>query len=180
MPKNNPTPLWETIYADFARFREDGGGLRPLIRGLVSQGFQALLIYRIFRWFYERGVPTQPIRFVFERFIEVTTGISIPVQAQVGKGLRINHFGGIIMHPKAIIGDMCTVYHGVTLGDLGGHGGAPRVGNNVLIGAGAKILGNIEIADRCRIGANAVVLASMPAGHTAVGVPAAIKPVAEG
>jgi serine O-acetyltransferase len=146
----------------------------------LSQGFQALFVYRVFRWFHERGIPTQPVRFLFERFIEVTTGISIPVQSQIGKGLRIHHFGGIIFHPATIVGEYCTVYHDVTLGDLGGHGGAPRVGSNVLIGTGAKILGNIEIADRCRIGANAVVLVSMPPGHIAVGVPAAFKPIAEG
>ena len=68
--------------------------------------------------------------------------------------------------------------HGVTLGDLGGYGGAPHIGNNVLIGAGAKILGEVEIGDSCRIGANAVVLASIPARHIAVGVPAVVKPTA--
>jgi serine O-acetyltransferase len=142
---------------------------------LVSQGFQALLVYRIFRWFYERGIPTQPIRFIIERFTEITTGISIPAQAQIGKGLRIHHFGGIIIHSDAIIGDHCTLYHEVTLGDLGGRGGAPRVGNGVAIGAGAKVLGQIEIGDHCYIGANAVVRTSVPAGCIAVGVPAVVK-----
>jgi serine O-acetyltransferase len=142
---------------------------------LLSQGFQALLVYRIFRWFYERRIPTQPVRFFVERFIEITTGISIPVQASIGKGLRIHHFGGIIFHPDAIMGEGCTIYHGVTLGDLGGWGGAPRIGNHVVIGAGAKLLGQIEVGDRCRIGANAVVLTSVPADCLAVGVPAEIK-----
>lgn len=172
---HTPTQFWSNVQADIARFREEGSGLRPLIRGMLSQGFQALFVYRIFRWFYERRIPTQPIRFLFERFIEITTGISFPVQARIGKGLRIHHFGGIILHPDAIVGDMCTIYHGVTLGDLGGKGGAPHVGDFVVIGAGAKLIGEIEIGDHCRIGANAVVLVSTPPGSVAVGVPAVIK-----
>jgi serine O-acetyltransferase len=174
-PRKEPTSFWLNVCADLARFQAEAPSLRTLVRGLLSQGFQALLIYRIFRWFYERRVPTQPIRFIAERFIEITSGISIPIQASIGKGLRIHHFGGIIFHPETIIGEGCTIYHGVTLGDLGGWGGAPRIGNHVIIGAGAKLLGHIEIGDYCRIGANAVVLTSVPAGSVAVGVPAVIK-----
>jgi len=74
-----------------------------------------------------------------------------------------------------VIGENCSIYHGVTLGDLGGWGGSPRVGNQVLIGAGAKLLGNIVIGDDCVICANAVVNTSVPSGHVAVGVPAIIK-----
>src|SRR4029077_3967609 len=119
--------------------------------------------------------PTQPVRFLFERFIEMTTGISIPAEATIGKGLRIHHFGGIIVHSTTVVGECCTIYHGVTLGDRGGWGGAPRVGNRVLIGAGAKLIGGIVIGDDCVIGANAVVHTSVPAGHIAVGVPAVVK-----
>jgi serine O-acetyltransferase len=164
------------IRADLARFQEDNGGLRNLIRGLASQGFLAILVYRFFRWFHERGIPTQPFRFLAERLVEMTTGISIPVEAQIGKGLRIHHFGGVILHPEVVIGEHCTLYHDVTLGDRGGWGGAPRVGNNVLIGAGAKVLGRIDVGDRSVIGANAVVLSSVPPDSLAVGVPAICKP----
>lgn len=172
----DPMPFLPTIRADMARLREEDTSLRALIRGLFSQGFQALLVYRIFRWCYERSLPMQPLRFFAERFIEITTGISIPVQAQIGKGLRIHHFGGIILHSETVIGEGCTIYHGVTIGDLGERGGAPRIGDYVLIGAGAKLLGHIEIGDHCHIGANAVVRTSVPAGCLAVGVPAVIKP----
>ncbi len=175
MQDGKPTSFALTVRADVARFREEGYGLRGLVRGLLSQGFQALLVYRIFRWFYERRIPTQPLRFMVERFIEITTGISIPVQAQIGKGLRIHHFGGIIVHSETIMGEGCTIYHGITLGDLGGWGGAPHVGNYVVIGTGAKLLGRIEVGDYCHIGANAVVRTSVPAGCLAVGVPAVIK-----
>jgi len=177
MPEDKPTPFWPAIYADVSRFREEGAGCRPLVRGLLSQGFQALLVYRIFRWFHERGIPTQPIRFIVERFVEVTTGISIPVEACVGKGLRIHHFGGIVIHPRAVIGEGCTIYHNVTLGDLGGWGGAPRIGNHVLIGVGAKLIGQIEVGDGSRIGANAVVLRSVPPKHLAVGIPARVEEI---
>ena len=170
-------PLWTILKADIARFREDGPDLRAMTRGLLSQGFQALLVYRIFRWFHERGIPTQPIRFFVERFIEIVTGISIPAQAQIGKGLRIHHFGGIIIHSETVIGEGCTLYHGVTLGDRGGWGGAPRIGNHVMIGAGAKILGDVTVGDDCRIGANAVVTTSVPPRCLAVGVPAVIKDI---
>ncbi len=170
-----PAPFFATVHADIGRFREEEDSLRAVIRGLCSQGFQALFVYRIFHWLYERRIPTQPFRFFVERIIEIITGISIPAQAVIGKGLRIHHFGGIIMHSTAVIGDHCTLYHGVTLGDRGGWGGSPRVGNHVLIGAGAKLIGDIVVGDDCVIGANAVVNTSVPAGHIAVGVPAAFK-----
>jgi serine O-acetyltransferase len=168
--------LRECLAADVARLREEDGSLRALVRGLCSQGFQALLVYRLFRWCHERRIPTQPLRFLAERAVETLTGISLPAAARVGKGLRIHHFGGIILHPDAEVGERCTLYQGVTLGDLGGHGGAPRVGNDVLIGAGAKVLGSVHLGDGCRVGANAVVLTSVPAAYVAVGVPARLQP----
>ena len=168
-------PFWHTVHADIALFREEYPGVRTLVRGILSQVFHALLVYRIFRWCYERHIPTQPWRFFIERYIEITTGISMPAEATIGPGLRIHHFGGIIVHSKAIVGAGCTFYHGVTLGDLGGWGGAPRIGKHVLIGAGAKLLGQIDVGDYCRIGANAVVLTSVPPRCVAVGVPAVIK-----
>lgn len=176
-PASRPSvsPLWRSIRADLERFREEGPGLRPMIRGALSQGFQALIVYRVFRWFHERGIPTQPVRFIVERLVEFTTGISIPVRARIGPGLRIHHFGGIVFHPEAVVGEGCTMYHGVTLGDMGAGGGAPRIGDRVMIGAGAKVLGPIEVGDECRIGANAVVLTSVPRRSVAVGVPAVVK-----
>lgn len=171
----NKMPFWSTVRADIARFQEEDPSPRTVIRGLCSQGFQALFVYRLLRWCYERRIPTQPWQFFVERFVEITTGISLPAQTSIGKGLRIHHFGGIIVHSAAQIGDYCTLYQGVTIGDLGGWGGVPRLGNRVVIGAGAKLLGDIEVGDHCHIGANAVVRTSVPAGCLAVGVPAVIK-----
>ena len=104
--KGRSATLWASVRADIARFREEGPGLRPVVRGLLSQGFQALFVYRIFRWCYEHRMPTQPLRFLVERFTEITTGISLPAQARIGKGLRIHHFGGIIVHSEAVLGSV--------------------------------------------------------------------------
>ncbi len=167
--------MFANIKADLARFAEEtekSNALRILVRGLLSQGFQAILVYRFFRWFHVRGIPTQPFRFVIERIIEIITGISIPVEAEIGKGLRIHHFGGIIFHPHVKMGEHCTIYHGVTFGDKGGWGESPGIGNNVLVGAGAKVLGDIIIGNNVIIGANSVVIQSVPDNTIVGGVPA--------
>ena len=172
---DRPRPFWSTVHADIARLREEDSSLRTLVRGLLSQGFQAIIVYRVFHWCAERRIPTQPLRFFVERLTEITTGISLPAEACIGPGLRIHHFGNIIIHPEATLGAGCTLYQGVTLGDLGGWGGAPHVGNRVLIGAGAKLLGAIDVGDDCQIGANAVVRTAVPANSLAVGIPAVIR-----
>ena len=167
--------MLENTSADLARFAEETGGgssLRILVRGLLSQGFQALLVYRFFRWFHVRGIPTQPFRFLIERLTEIVTGISIPAETDIGKGLRIHHFGGIIFHSHVKIGEHCTIYHGVTFGDKGGWGEPPTVGNNVTVGAGAKVLGEITIGSNVTIGANAVVIKSVSDNMIVGGVPA--------
>lgn len=169
--------MFENIKSDLNRFTDGSANssmLRLLARGLVSQGFQAILVYRFFRWFHLRGIPTQPIRLIVERFIEITTGISIPAATDIGKGFRIHHFGGVIFHSNVKMGENCTVYQGVTLGDKGGWGNPPTIGNNVLIGAGAKVLGDITIGDNVAIGANAVVLSSIPPNSIAAGIPAKV------
>lgn len=169
--------MFENLIADIKRFNEpnvEGLKVRQIVSGLLSQGFQALLVYRIFRWLYMKKIPAQPFRFLMERLIEITTGISIPVRAEIGRGLRIHHFGGIILHPSVKIGENCTLYHGVTIGDKGDGGLAANIGNNVLIGAGAKIIGEITIGDNCKIGANSVVIESIPENSVVVGVPGKI------
>lgn len=157
--------MFENVIEDIRRLSPtEKFSWRPFFSGIFSQGFQALLVYRFFHWLQVKGIPGQPFRFVFERFIEITTGISIPAGAKIGKGLRILHFGGIIFHPTVEIGDFCTIYQGVTIGDRGAKGGrGAKIGSNVLIGAGAKILGEITIGDNCTIGANAVITKDMAA-----------------
>ncbi len=168
--------MFENIRHDIDRFGSGNLSLRTLAAGLLSQGFQAILVYRFFNWCFRKGIPAQPLRFFCERCIEITTGISIPACCRIGKGIRIHHFGGIIFHPTTEIGENCTLYHGVTIGDRGGTGGAASIGNNVLIGAGAKIIGEISIGDHCIVGANAVVTRDMPPNTVAVGSPCQLRP----
>ena len=169
--------MFDNISSDIKRLSQHGKfSWRTFIAALLSQGFQAILIYRFFSWLHRNGIPNQPVRFIFERFIEITTGISIPACCKIGKGFRIHHFGGIIFHPSVVIGENCTLYQGVTIGDRGGIGNASRIGDNVLIGAGAKIIGEIVVGDNCVIGANAVVTKSMPANTIASVSPCIFKP----
>ena len=155
--------MFDIITSDLKRFEPNGKiGLRTSIRGLLSQGFQALIVYRFFNWLHRSGLPGQPLRFFAERFIEITTGISIPAECTIGHGFRIHHFGGIIFHPSTVIGNNCTIYQEVTLGDKGGYGGAPIVGDNVTIGAGAKIVGEIRIGKNSKIGALVLVSENVP------------------
>jgi serine O-acetyltransferase len=168
--------MFELVKGDLGRLSQEGRvSPRVLAAGLLSQGVQAILVYRFFNWLMRHGLPGQPLRFICERYIEITTGISIPAACRIGKGLRIHHFGGIIFHPSAVLGENCTLYHGVTIGDRGGSGEAAQIGNNVLIGAGAKIIGPVSIGDGCLVGANAVVTKDLPAGSTALGAPCRIK-----
>jgi glycosyltransferase involved in cell wall biosynthesis/serine acetyltransferase len=168
--------MFDNIKADFRRLSPRGEfRSRTLVAGVLSQGFQAILTYRCFNWFHRHGIPTQPLRFFCERFIEISTGISIPASCHIGRGFRIHHFGGIILHPTTRIGVNCTLYQGVTIGDRGDSGGAAEIGNNVVIGAGAKILGEISIGDNCLVGANAVVTQNVPAGHIATASPCRIR-----
>ena len=104
----------------------------------------------------------------------IVTSSDIHLHARIGARLSLPHPNGVVMHADAIIGDDCMIMQQVTIGQLAS-GGAPRLGNRIYVGAGAKILGAITIGDGARIGANSVVLIDVPAGATAVGVPASIK-----
>jgi len=158
--------MFELIKEDIKRFSDspETVSFRSTIAGLLSPGFQALITYRFFNWCYRHRIPAQPVRYFIERFTEITTGISIPARCKIGKGFRLHH-----------LGDHCTVYHQVTIGDRGGYGGAAKLGNNVLIGAGAKIIGEVQIGDNCKIGANSVITKDMPPSTIAYGNPAQYK-----
>ena len=148
------------------------GKMRKVFACLGAQGFQAVMGYRMCRWLVSKHIPL--LHLFIQRFVEITTGISIPPEANIGKGLLINHFGGIIINDGTRMGDFCTISHGVTLGNKRPGGRSPAIGNNVYIAAGAKILGDITIGDNCIIGANAVVMGSMPANSIIAGIPAKV------
>jgi serine O-acetyltransferase len=110
---------------------------------------------------------------VQHRFWSVVGAAEIPLNSNIAGGLRINHPNGIVIHPDARIGVNCLILQQVTIGE-GKVPGLPTIGADVLIGAGAKVLGGVTIGDGARIGANAVVLSDVPAGATAVGIPARV------
>ncbi len=106
-------------------------------------------------------------------FWSVVTGADIPLNSQIGGGLLLPHPNGIVIHPSARIGVNCLIFQQVTIGTAGTHQ-SPIIGNHVDIGAGAKLLGNIQIGNNAKIGANAVVLSDVPPSKTAVGIPARV------
>lgn len=107
------------------------------------------------------------------RIWSVATGADIPLTTRIGGGLLLPHPNGIVIHPDAVIGPNCLIFQQVTIGTRAG-GLPPVIGGHVDIGAGAKILGSLNIGDHANIGANAVVLKDVPAGKTAVGIPATV------
>jgi len=148
-------------------------------------GFHAILLHRMNHYFWQRN-----FKFI-ARFLSYVsrwfTGIEIHPGAVIGKRFFIDHGMGIVIGETAVIGDDCTLYHGVTLGGTSWKKGKrhPSLGNGVVVGAGAKVLGPIDIADNARIGSNAVVIRTVPEGATVIGIPGRIvntettKPTAE-
>jgi len=134
-------------------------------------GLHALLIHRLTHWLW--GIGLCWIARVLSTFARWITGIEIHPGASIGRRFFIDHGMGVVIGETAVIGDDCTLYHGVTLGGTSWQKGKrhPTLGNNVVVGAGAKVLGPIDIGDGARIGSNAVVLKAVPPGTTVVGVP---------
>jgi len=133
--------------------------------------------YRFGRWIMSQRSPL--VRLLLRALhtpvfalLTLLTGIHLPRHAKIGGGLRIWHFGCIVINPDAVIGGNCTLRHGVTIGTRREDHDVPILGDNVDIGAGAKLLGRIRVGDNVSVGANAVVLHDVPSGHIAVGVPA--------
>jgi serine O-acetyltransferase len=141
---------------------------------LTYAGFHALLAYRIAHRLHKRGVPFIPR--AISQIARWLTGVEIHPAAKIGKGFFIDHGMGVVIGETTEIGDYVTLFQGVTLGGTGKERGKrhPTLGNHVVVGAGAKILGGIKIGDNVKIGANSVVLKSVPPNSTVIGVPARI------
>ena len=141
---------------------------------LMYSGFHAVAAYRIAHCLHEKGW-ILPARFISQA-AKLATGIEIHPAAKIGKGLFIDHGSSVVIGETAEIGDDCTLYQGVTLGGTGKDVGKrhPTLGNHVMVGAGAKVLGPFKVGDNAKIAANAVVLSEVPANCTAVGIPARI------
>ncbi len=162
------------IKEEIALIKERDPAIHSSWEVFLYPSFKAILHYRVAhrlylkkhyflaRWISQRGVRK--------------TGIEIHPGATIGKGLFIDHGNGVIIGETTIIGENCTLYQGVTLGGTGKEQGKrhPTIGNNVMISAGAKVLGSFTIGDNSKIGAGSVVLAEVPPGSTVVGVPGRI------
>ncbi len=165
--------LGAAFRADLAAVRDrDPACTRFLEPLLYFKGFHALVTYRFAHVLYKAG------RKDFALYLQSQSsrifGVDIHPSATVGIGIMFDHGSGIVVGETATIGDNCSMLHGVTLGGTGKEGGDrhPKIGDCVLIGAGAKVLGNIEIGRCCRIAAGSVVLSDVPANTTVAGVPA--------
>ncbi len=139
---------------------------------LLYPGPKAILFHRIANLFYKINFIF--VARIFSELARWITGIEIHPGATIGKRLVIDHGMGVVIGETAIVGDDCLIYHGVTLGGTSQDKNKrrhPKIGNNVLIGAGAKILGSIEVQDFVKIGANSVVTTDCPKNSTIVGIP---------
>ena len=167
--------LKETIAAYQARDPAARSWLEIL---LLYPGIKAVHSHRLAHWCYRHNLKFLA-RFISQRSRR-RTGIEIHPGATIGRRLVIDHGMGIVIGETAEIGDDCLIYHGVTLGGTGKDVGKrhPTIGNNVLIGTGAKVLGPIKVGDNSRIAANSVVLREIPEDSTAVGIPARVVRIA--
>ena len=143
----------------------------------------AVILYRTVRgirlmpkWLFPIKLVLNLIIVPVYAFFSILLGISIPRGAQIGPGLRIYHFGTIVINPKAVIGKNFSIHHGCTIGVRNSYFDQMTIGDNVTMGAGAKVLGSIKIGNNVTIGANAVVLTDVPDNSVAVGIPAKIFP----
>lgn len=162
--------------------REDIGAVRerdPAARSRLEavfcySGLHAIWAHHLIHWLWQRKV--HMLARILSQMARLFTGIEIHPGAEIGRRLFIDHGIGVVIGETSIIGDDVTMYQGVTLGGTGKETGKrhPTIGNNVVIGAGAKVLGNIVIGQNCRVGAGSVVLHSVPSNSTVVGVPAHI------
>ncbi len=141
---------------------------------LLYSGLHAVLLYRVAHRLNEKGMVLSAR--ALSQLTRFFTGIEIHPGATIGKGLFIDHGSGVVIGETAIVGDYCTIYQGVTLGGTGKDTGKrhPTLGNNVMVGSGAKLLGNFTVGDNAKIASGAVVLGEIPANCTAVGVPAKV------
>ena len=166
-----PATMFDNIRADLRSHRGQWG----------AQGFWALVVYRFGRWRYGmrpawlRKLLSVVYRILF-KLVQIVTGIELPCEAEIGRNFVIDHSGGIVISGFARFGDDCRIRNGVVVGlSRVDEPCAPVVGNNVDIGAGAKLLGAITIGDNVSIGANAVVVRDVPSNSIAVGVPAVVR-----
>ena len=167
--------MFKKVYSDFRATLDNDPAARGFWGALeiifTYAGFHAIIANRIAHFLWRLKIPFIPR--VISQVARLFTGIEIHPGAQIGKGFFIDHGMGVVIGETAIVGDNCVLFQGVTLGGTGKETGKrhPTLGDNVMVSAGAKVLGNITIDDNCKIGAQSVVLKDVPPNCTVVGVP---------
>ena len=176
VPKQNPLAVGlQTLLTDFRIIFERDPAARNWLEVLCCYpGLHALFLHRIAHWLHLRQVHFFPR--LISHIARLLTGIEIHPGAAIGRGVFIDHGMGVVIGETAIVGDYSLIYQGVTLGGTGKESGKrhPTVGENVVVGAGAKVLGNIRIGNNVRVGAGSIVLQDVPDNCTVVGVPGRI------
>jgi serine O-acetyltransferase len=177
------TQSWVRVLARdlgrYRRYRRNDGVLAIII---TEQGLWALLQYRVASRLYQSRLshlikrPLLWLCVLWQKAVEITTGISLPYAARIGAGLYIGHFGNIIVGADAVIGEDCNLSQGVTVGvsGRGSHRGTPVIGDRVYLCANAVVSGQIRVGDDVVVGANSLVVRDVPEHVTVVGVPAEI------
>ncbi len=170
-PLTTGAGFWELVREDYARHGRDSS----------KPGFRALLVYRfgVWRMRVRSKLLRFPLSFIYRRLFHHVRnhyGIELPFSAKVGRRVVIEHQSGIVIHGNCVIGNECYIRQGVTMGNknIDRPGDAPILGDRVNVGAGAKLLGKINVGDDAQIGANAVLTKDVPAEAIALGIPATI------
>lgn len=167
--------MFKNLRYDLASIQERDPAARSKLEiFLLYAGVHAMIWYRIAHWLYKCKLLF--LARLISQIGRFFTGVEIHPGAQIGKGLLIDHGSGVVIGETTVIGDDCTIYQGVTLGGTGKDCGKrhPTLGNNVVVGSGAKVLGPFRVGDNVKIAANAVVLSAIADNCTAVGVPARV------
>lgn len=171
------------LRADYARYlriaRADHGGLRAHVAAATEFGFLAIAVFRFGRWTRRirpriAALPFKLLYRLLDFFVQVLFGISLSSNCRIGPGFYIGHFGGIVVHGD--FGANCSIGQGVTVGSKGAgrSDGYPRIGDNVYLGAGSMVIGNVRIGDGVVVGANTVVVQDVADGCRVVSAPARV------
>lgn len=172
--------LFQLIQTDYRKHQKYGGHFFGIV--FFTQGFWAVFQYRLAYYVYSK-IKLQPFRIlllllilIWQKLIEITTGISIPASVRIGHSFYIGHFGGIIINANVIIGNNCNISQGVTIGISGKEEkrGSPIIGNEVYIGANSVVVGKINVGNNVLIGACSMVNKSLLDNSVALGVPVSV------
>ncbi|MBS3992575.1 MAG: serine acetyltransferase [Bacteroidetes bacterium] len=170
--------VFQLIYSDYKKYKKYGSNFLSIL--FLTQGFWASMQYRIANFIF-RNVNLPVLRqlllvlcLIWQKLIELSTGISIPASVQIGHSLYIGHFGNIIINANSSIGNNCNISQGVTIGVSGRNSkrGVPIIGDNVYLGVNAVIIGKIKVEDNVLIAANSLIIKDVEMNSVMMGVPA--------